>query len=138
MRMKIRYLGSIFLGFLIVCGAVEADTKLNVEDGTWEVTSQVKMQGMTMAPMTFSQCITQSDAVPHGDVTGQENCKVSDVETVGNTVTWTLTCRGQGGSMQGKGRITYSGTSFEGEVTTETMGMVMVTQMTGQRTGPCR
>ena len=136
--MNSRQLWLFLVGFLLLCSTVDAGSKLNVEEGTWEVTSQVKMQGMTMPPMTFSQCITESDAVPQGNVSGQESCKVSDVKTVGNTVTWTLTCSGQGGNMQGKGKITYNGTSFEGEVTTETMGMVMVTQMTGRRTGPCQ
>jgi hypothetical protein len=136
--MNSRRLWAFFVGFLFLCSTVDAGSNLNLEEGTWEVTSQVKMQGMTMPPMTFSQCITKSDVVPQGDVSGQENCKVSDVTTVGNTVTWTLTCSGQGGTMQGKGKITYSGTSFEGEMTTETMGMVMVTQMTGRRTGPCQ
>ncbi len=133
-----RLLWPIVVSILFLCSTVHAGSKLNVEEGTWEVTSQVKIQGMTMPPMTFSQCITTSDLIPRGDAPGHESCKMSDVKTVGNTVSWALTCSGEGGEMQSKGQITYSGSSFEGEVTTKTTGMVMVTQMTGKRTGPCQ
>ena len=41
-------------------------------------------------------------------------------------------------NMKSKGKITYHGDRFEGEMTTEHMGMVMVTEMSGRRTGPCQ
>lgn len=136
--MAIRLLVAVLLGFMIVCSAVYAGNDLDIEEGTWEVTSQVKMQGMTMPPMTFSQCITKADAIPQGNAPGQDGCKVTDVKTVGSTVSWKVTCSGQGGEMKGKGKISYHGDQFEGEITAETMGMVMVTEMSGRRTGPCK
>ena len=60
------------------------------------------------------------------------------MKTVGSTVSWTVTCNEQAGNMKGKGKITYHGDRFEGEMTTEHMGMVMVTEMSGRRTGPCQ
>jgi hypothetical protein len=129
----------IFLGLVFLCGsAVYAGSELNMQDGTWEITSQVKMQGMTIPPMTFSQCITKENAVPQNTSPGQDDCKVSDMKTVGSTVSWTMTCNEQAGNMKGKGKITYHGDRFEGEMTTEHMGMVMVTEMSGKRTGPCQ
>ena len=128
----------LFLGVVIFNSAVYAGSELNMQDGQWEITSTVKMQGMTIPPMTYSQCITKDNAVPQNNSPGQDECKVSDLKTVGDTVSWTVTCSGQAGNMQGKGRITYHGDRFEGEMTTEHMGMVMVTEMQGKRTGPCQ
>ncbi|MBC2712483.1 MAG: DUF3617 family protein [Desulfosarcina sp.] len=128
----------IFLGLVIFCTAVYAGSALNIKEGMWEITSQVKMQGMTIPPMTFSQCITKDDLVPQNNSPGQDGCKVSEMKTVGNTVSWTVTCSGQDGDMKGKGKITYHGDRFEGEVTAELSGMVMVTEMSGKRTGPCQ
>ena len=85
----------------------------------------------------FFQCITKENAVPQNNAPGQDGCKVSDMKTVGSTVSWTVTCNEQAGNMKGKGKITYYGDRFEGEMTTEHMGMVMVTEMSGKRTGPC-
>lgn len=127
-----------FLGLLSLCSAGYAGSELNMEDGMWEITSQVKMQGMAIPPMTFSQCITKDNAVPKSNTPGQDDCKVSDMETTGSTVSWSVTCSGQAGNMKSKGKITYHGDRFEGEMTTDHMGMVMVTEMSGRRTGPCQ
>ncbi|BBO67520.1 lipoprotein [Desulfosarcina alkanivorans] len=133
-----RLLVTILTGLLVTCNVAFAASALNLDDGMWEVTSQVKMQGMTMPPMTFSQCITKADAVPQGNASGQDNCKVSDIKTVGNTVSWTITCNGQAGEMKGKGKITYQGDRFEGRISMDMAGRVMVTEMKGRRTGPCQ
>jgi len=128
----------IFLGLACFCSAAYAGSELNMKDGMWEITSQVKMQGMTIPPMTFTQCITKDNAVPRNNSPGQDDCKVSDMKTIGSTVSWTVTCGEQAGNMKGKGTITYHGDRFEGEMTTEHMGMVMLTEMNGRHTGPCQ
>jgi hypothetical protein len=98
------------------------------------------MQGMEIPPQTFSQCITKKDMVPqnNNDPNQQGNCKVSDVQTNGNTVSWTMVCKTEGGEMKSTGKITYQGDSFKGESTSEMMGMVMVAEMSGKRIGPCQ
>ena len=128
----------ILLGVVSLFSAVYAGSELNIEDGMWEITSQVKMQGMSIPPMSFSQCITKDNAVPQTNSPGQEDCKVSDMKTIGSTVSWSVTCGEQAANMKSKGKITYHGDRFEGEMTTEHMGMVMVTEMSGRRTGPCQ
>ncbi len=128
----------IFMGIMSLCSAIYAGSELNMEDGMWEVTSQVKMQGMTIPPMTFSQCITKDNAVPQTNSPGQDDCEVSDMKTIGSTVSWSVVCGEKAGNLKGKGKITYHGNRFEGEMTTEHMGMVMVTEMSGRRTGPCQ
>jgi Protein of unknown function (DUF3617) len=140
MKMAKKLFLVIVLGFVLFSTPVCAASELNMEDGMWEVTSTVKMQGMTIPPMSFSQCMTKEDAVPQDNSPGQENCKISDMKTVGSTVSWTMSCSAQGGDMTGKGKITYHGDRFEGEVSVEypATGIVMVTEMTGRRTGPCQ
>lgn len=133
-----RLFGAIFMGLLIFCTAVCTGSELNMKDGMWEITSQVKMQGMSIPPVTFSQCITKDNAVPQNNSPGHDDCKVSDMKTIGSTVSWTVTCSGQAGDMKGKGKITYHGDRFEGQMTMEHMGMVMVTEMSGRHTGPCQ
>ena len=133
-----KILMGVFVWFLLFGSVGYAGSGLNIEEGMWDITSTVKMQGMTIPPMTFSQCITKDNAVPQNSSPGQDKCQVTDMQTVGSTVSWTVTCSGQGGQMKGKGKITYHGDRFEGEMTTEHMGMVMVTEMSGHRTGPCQ
>ncbi|MGD9307745.1 MAG: DUF3617 family protein [Desulfosarcina sp.] len=136
--MRGKQLVIIFTGLLIVGNVVFAGSKLNIEEGTWEITSTTKMQGMTMPSMTFSQCITEQNAVPQNNSQGQDKCKVTDMQTVGNTVSWTVFCQDPSGDMKGKGKITYHGDRFDGEVNMQMAGMAMVTHMRGKRIGPCQ
>jgi len=88
----------ILMGLVILCSTVYAGSELNMEDGMWEITSQVKMQGMTIPPMTFSQCITKDNAVPQTNSPGQDDCEVSDMKTIGSTVSWSVVCGEKAGN----------------------------------------
>ena len=128
-------IAATFLGISVTAGA-----SVDFEEGQWEITSQVKMQGMNMPAQTFSQCITKDNMVPQNNTSGQQggSCTVSDVKTSGNTVSWSVVCKTQGGEMKGKGKITYQGDRFTGDSIVEMMGMEMVTEMSGRRTGACQ
>jgi hypothetical protein len=129
---------SVFVFAMMVFSAVAyAGSGVDLEEGMWEVTTRVKMQGMDMPARTFSQCITEADMVPEGQSDQQGSCKVFDVKTSGNTVSWKMVCRTEGGEMQSEGKITYKGGRFEGASTMRMMGMNIVTKMSGKRTGPC-
>ena len=136
-----RILIGVFFVAAFFCAAVHAGSDVDFEEGMWEITSQVKMQGMDMPAQTFAQCITKDNMVPQNNDPNQQGgagCSVSDVKTSGNTVSWSVVCKTGGGEMKGKGKITYQWDSFKGESTAEMMGMVMVTEMSGRRTGPCK
>lgn len=109
----------------------------DVKEGMWEITSQMKMPGMSMPPMTFSHCITKQDLVPQNNQPGAQ-CKVTNMKTKGNTVSWTTVCDTGNGKATSTGWITYKGTSFEGEVKMNQGGMVMTSTMKGKRVGPCK
>ena len=124
---------------LFSASAVFAGSDVNMNEGLWEITSEVKMPGMTMPPSTHTQCITKDDLVPQKAQSGQ-GCQVTDVQYKGDTVSWKIECTGQGGVMTGTGRITYNGDSFVGQMkmTMPGQGMKVTTHMKGRRIGDCQ
>jgi hypothetical protein len=132
------------LGIILVCvcsmfWAGAALCAPNIQDGLWEVTTTMEMKGMPegmMKPMTHTSCITQKDSVP--EKPQKSECKMTSMNTVGNTVMWTVTCPNSVGS----GKITYSGGTFDGvmETTVTERGekMQMKSRMKGRRIGPCK
>ena len=117
-----------------------AGSKPNVKPGKWEVTTRMEMPGMqmNMPPMTHTQCITENDYVPQTGQPGEE-CKITKTMVSGDTVTWTMHCRGEGGEMNGTGTVTYRGNSFEGKISMSMApsGMEMTIFTSGRRIGEC-
>jgi len=111
----------------------------DMNEGLWEITTTMKMQGMNMPSHTHTQCITKDDLVPQSSQPGQE-CTISDYKVEGNTVSWKIRCSTQGGEMEGSGEITYRGDSFDGtmNMTMPGSGAEVVTHMTGRRIGDCK
>jgi hypothetical protein len=131
----------IFVFVLAISAAfvLSAFAAPNMQDGMWEITSTVEMKGMPagmMKPMTHTTCLTQKDSVP--EKPAKSDCKMSDMKTSGNTVSWTVTCR----EAVSRGRVTYSGSTFEGTTeTTMNQGgekMTVKNKMKGRRIGPCK
>ena len=117
-----------------------AGSAVNFKPGKWEITSEMQMAGgMKMPPNTTAQCMTKDDIVPQNAQPGQE-CVITETKTVGNTVTWTMLCKGQQGDMKGIGKVTYNGDTFEGEmVMIMSMGnMKIASKMSGRRIGECQ
>jgi hypothetical protein len=111
---------------------------VNMQEGKWEITNTIEMEGMPagmMKPNTFTTCLSQKDYVPKD--TEQQDCTMKDVKVEGNTVIWEVTCK----DSSGKGKVTYAGSTFEGVM--ETMmkedGKEMLAKMTmkGRHIGPC-
>ena len=113
----------------------------NMQEGMWEITSKMEMPGMPMEmpPTKHTQCLTNKDLAPQSSQPGQE-CKITQTKVVGNTVTWTVLCKGQEGNMKGTGKITYSGNSFKGTIKMSMIGenMEMICHISGRRIGDCR
>lgn len=112
----------------------------NLKPGKWEITTETEMVGMPMKvpPVTHTQCITAEDLVPQSE--GESNeCKVSDVNVSGDTVSWKIVCSGQGGAMEGTGKITYSGDRMEGtmDMVIKGAGMNVKNKISGRRIGDC-
>jgi hypothetical protein len=121
--------------------AVAAFAAPNYQEGLWEMTTTMNMPGMPkemMRPMKNTVCMTKDNAVPQPKEKGEQQCKMTDQKTVGNKVSWTMTCKN--GTVS-KGDITYSKTSFNGtQATTTNQGgkqMTMKSTMSGKYIGPC-
>jgi hypothetical protein len=115
-----------------------------MQEGNWEVTMKMEMVGMPfpMPPMTVNQCVTKKDLVPDMSQRDQ-NCIVNDQKVTGDTLTWRMQCKGAQGSMDGEGRIKYSGDTYEGEMQanmTDKSGKAMTIKYTmhGKHTGACK
>jgi hypothetical protein len=132
----------LFLGFLIPAVGIAAPT---MTPGLWEIVMSAEMTGMSqqMPPTKFQHCYRPEDlkdmrrTVPNN----KQNCKVTDWKESGNTVTWNVSCAGQG-SMTGTGTMTYAGDSYRGNITMNMsqggQKMTMIQNYQARRIGNCK
>ncbi|MDJ0857373.1 MAG: DUF3617 family protein [Desulfobacterales bacterium] len=115
---------------------------LDFQAGRYQITSSIRMPDMPGSPpqTTITRCMTPQDPVPDQSV-ADSNCKVLDMKTEGNTVTWKVECRQEGQTMKGSGKMTYAGDRFEGTLDTVMVhphgNMTMNTTIKGKRVGDC-
>ena len=136
--------GSIgFILILLSCFTALPAWGLDFQPGEYEVTTKVEMPGMPMPmpPQTNIQCLTEKDPLPDSDA-GSQNCKVSDMKTKGNTMTWRMVCDQDGTKTESTGSMTYKGDRFDGTIKTKMgpeMGNTTVTVViSGKRIGKCK
>jgi len=126
------------IGFITVSiGMVWAGPQVN--PGKWEFTTQTEMAGMPSQSINHVQCITADDMIPMSQDANQE-CQVTDIVYIGNTVTWEISCGGQDGEMVGTGSVTYNGNSMNGIMNMTITGernIQVKNIMTGRRLGEC-
>ena len=106
------------------------------------MTTQVEIKGMPqqMPPATFRQCMTKSDPVPKNQDKNYE-CKTTSQKISGNTVSYTVECKGKEGVMNTTGKNTYTGSTMDGSATTSFKmkgqpEMQMKSKMRGKYIGP--
>ncbi len=133
--------GFLVVGMVTVGSAFAAEVQMR--PGLWEIISQVEMPGMPMQmpAMTHTQCLGKEDLVPQQEEPDQK-CRMIEKKVSGNTVSWVMQCSSSDGTMTARGKVTYHGDGFEGELHMETGApgqdaMQMVTHMSGKRVGDC-
>ena len=112
----------------------------DMKEGKWEITTKMEMPGMPMEmpPVTYTQCLSRKDMVPQENNPGQK-CKIEDLKTIGNTVSWTIKCiSGQGGPTTGTGKIAYEGKTMKGTMNMKQSGMEMTSHINGKYIGECK
>jgi hypothetical protein len=126
-----------------VVAAPRAGAAVNVHEGKWENTFDMKVEGVSFAmpQVKTTQCMTKDDLVPKGKEK-EEKCKMKNQKISGNTVKWTMDCVEEGMKTESEGQITYTGDSYKG-----TMRMKMTDKsgkttlgtaaMSGRRIGAC-
>lgn len=114
---------------------------IDLQEGRYEITSEIQMPGMEPPPITITRCMTPQDPVPDQSTT-DPNCQVVDMNTQGNTVSWQVACDQDGQKMTASGKMTYHGDHFEGAIKTVMLdqdgNMTMTTEVKGKRVGPCQ
>lgn len=133
---------SLLLANLLLIPQASA-SELQLEEGLWEMTTQMKMEGMPegmpggMPPMTHRQCIDKEQMVPTQENRNQD-CEKIKQSISGNTVTWSMRCTTHGQVSEMDGETTYTGTTMKGTMHMTTQGMKMTSHVTGKRLGPCK
>ena len=78
--------------------------------------------------------------VPRASADAQ-SCQITDMDTRGNTATYTIVCHQQGAKTESTGEVTFSGDTFEGTSTTKmgpaAGGMTVIVKTKGKRIGSC-
>jgi hypothetical protein len=111
----------------------------NMKEGMWEVTMRMEVPGMPvqMAPQTYTQCLTQKEAVPQREEPNQ-NCKIVKQDIKGDTVSWRVECETSHGTAVSDGSITYKGDTFEGIITMKQGGTEVTQRLSGRWVGKCK
>lgn len=107
----------------------------------WEVTTKMEMPGMSFAmpPTTQKVCIPKGGENDPAKTSGDKDCKMTDVKTVGNKTTWKMRCDRDGEVMTGSGEQTTSPGGYQGKMQMSGKSggqdMSMSTAFSGKRLG---
>jgi len=97
---------------------------------------------MQMPPMENTRCVTQEQidspnrGLPTGPAKNPNDCKVSDYNTSGNTITWKMACSGAQ-PMTGTGEMRFKGDTYEGIIKMVMVQKEMGMKLSGKRLGDC-
>jgi hypothetical protein len=91
---------------------------------------------------TVKQCITKDKAVPKSASDNYE-CKTKSYKVSGDTVTYSVECRGKEDLIITEGKTTYKGNTFDGTSTTKIKAkgqpeMQLTNKISGKYIGPCK
>jgi len=129
--------------FSLLAVSCQSEPKVNIKEGQWKITTDVKMKGMPMQmpPFTHTQCITQNDLVPKTSQPNQpdQDTKITNLKVNGNTVSYDISSASPGGQMVGHSTVTYEGDKMKGTMTATVQpgNMEMTYDMKGTRIGDC-
>jgi len=146
----VRKIRNIKIGWLVVViawcsGLVSAAEGLNLMEGYWDTYVTIRVQGgiLPVPAIKSSKCITLQDPLPNSSNKSGMSCRVFDKIIAGNDVSWRLECADDNGRMEGQGKITYAGQTFEGgmDVSVQEIGgdrhLKMRYVMRGERVHAC-
>jgi hypothetical protein len=112
--------------FIFYPDLTSAEEGLNLVEGYWDTYVTIRVQGgiLPVPAIKSSKCITLQDPLPNSSHKSSMSCRIFDKTIVGNDVSWRIECADDKGKMEGKGKITYAGRTFDG-------GMDMAVQEIG-------
>jgi hypothetical protein len=119
---------------LLALAPVRADDPPGI---LWDMTSQMSMEGMPFSPPPTKLKVCTPKVWTKPPPGGDQTCVNSDMQRVGNKVTWTMQCSGEM-PMTGTGEITFEGTdSYTGAIKATAEGMTMTIKLSGKKVGTC-
>jgi hypothetical protein len=105
----------------------------------WETTAQASVPGMpvNMPPYKAKVCKKKDWTIPPQTTQDpNQNCKPTDFNHTGNTITWKMSCDNP--PMTGEGELTFNGTdTYEGQFTMHAQQFNMQMHLTGKKIGTC-
>lgn len=128
---------ALVASLLLASLASPASSEAPATGESWEITSQMVMEGMPMQMPKQTQRVCQEKnwSEPPG-AKRDENCRITDLKTVGNTTTWNMTCTGRD-AMSGRGEITRTPNAYNGAITMSSEHGGMKIQLSGKLLGEC-
>ncbi len=140
--------GGVVFGVLVVAaGVAQADvdmSKIQMEDGEWEMTATMTMNGQKVPPQTTKSCMTKAEMTPERwrkQMPPDAKC-TSDHSVKAGTMSWKLSCTTDASTMTMSGKIAFKGKTFKGDATLTASGkgapdMKGAMTMVGKRLGAC-
>jgi hypothetical protein len=130
---------------VLYSGLALAEERLNLVEGYWDTFVTIRVQGgiLPVPAIKSSKCLTLQDPLPNSTKKTGMNCQIFDKASAGNDVSWRVECADDKGRMEGQGKITYAGTTFEGgmDMSVQEIGgdrhLTMHYVMHGERVGTC-
>lgn len=135
---------AVSLAVSLISGVASAGGP-ELKAGKWEFQTSVRMP-MLSEPQTATrtECVKEEDAKdPLKAMGDDETCTIQNRSEAGDTLRWTMTCKGQDGGppLQGSGEITARDETAQGTMDMIiSMGgqeMTVKTSWTGKRLGDC-
>ena len=110
----------------------------NMKEGLWYITVKMDVPGMPVQipPKTYTQCLTQKEAVPKPKE-ANNNCEIVKQDVKGETVSWKVECKTKEGTAVSDGTITYKGDTMEGVITMKQGDMKATQRLSGRWIGKC-
>ncbi|MDI6749396.1 MAG: DUF3617 domain-containing protein [Pseudomonadota bacterium] len=124
----------------LTCPAIAQE----MSPGLWELTTEMKMQGMAMPPQKFTHCYTAQDlaAGKQYGMDEKSKCTIRNLKNVSGNISYEMTCEADGSKMTGSVKGTMSATAFSFEQKmrmTPDQGMGdMLSLIKGRRIGDCK
>jgi hypothetical protein len=108
--------GWVLAAMMWLPALASAAEELNLEDGYWDTYVTIRARGgiLPVPAIKSSKCITRDDPIPNSTHSASLNCRILDKRITGNDVSWRLECADDKGHMEGQGKITYAGKTFDG------------------------
>ena len=129
-----KFLVTLMLAAALITPAHQA---LAAAEGEWwEMNTTMEMPGMPAMPggQAVKFCRVKGEEGKPVKSADDKNCTITDVKSVGNTMTFNMKCTGQD-AMSGNGEITSTPTTFNQKIKMRTGGETMVMVASGKRIG---